>query len=376
MRIHIIGAGIFGLATALELRSRGHSVCVFEQDTVGGQRASSTDLCKVIRRTNYQSPYLELVERAARQWQTWHRQLSGAIYYQTGKLTITREFGKESPLYKSWEVLGEGEGGLQILSLADAQRRYPAFAIRPSDTLIFDPWAGYLRSSQALEDLAGLARSIGVQIREETPVLALEEQGSGVVAKYGGHTEAAEFAVVAAGPWVARLCPDLGQNLRVSHQQMAFFKPTDPTPYAAATFPVWTLPTAEEHWYGFPYLPEGLVKIAGDRKGPTVDPDTDRDPTPDFLTAARNFVEERIPSLANAELVGGRSCLYTNTPDNDFVIDRASSRILVAGCGSGHGFKFGGSIGPLVADMLEDKDNPLGDALRIGQRFAQNHTRS
>ena len=72
MRIHMIGAGIFGLATALEPRSRNHEVCVFEQDTVGGQRASSTDLCKVIRRTNYQSPYLELVERAARQWQPWH----------------------------------------------------------------------------------------------------------------------------------------------------------------------------------------------------------------------------------------------------------------------------------------------------------------
>ena len=71
----------------------------------------------------------------------------------------------------------------------------------------------------------------------------------------------------------------------------------------------------------------------------------------------------------DAEPVGGRSCLYTNTPDNGFVVDWISERILVAGCGSGHGFKFGGSIGPVVADALEDKHNPLGDALRIGRRF-------
>ena len=71
MHIGIIGAGIFGLAAALELRTRGHEVSIFEQGTIPNERASSTDLCKVIRRTSYEGSYLELVERAAHQWQTW-----------------------------------------------------------------------------------------------------------------------------------------------------------------------------------------------------------------------------------------------------------------------------------------------------------------
>ena len=97
-------------------------------------------------------------------------------------------------------------------------------------------------------------------------------------------------------------------------------------------------------------------------------------PRPGFLDWAREFVAERIPALSRGELVGGRSCLYTNMADMEdeqFVIDWAPGRerVLVAGCGCGHGFKFGGSIGPVIADALEDRENPLGDLFRIGNRF-------
>ena len=371
MRIGIIGAGIFGLASALELRGRGHEVCVFEQGTIPCERASSTDLSKVIRRTNYDGAYLELVERAAGQWQAWHDQLSGAIYYRTGKLDILQSFDKDDQHYQSWQLLDERQAGLQILTAADARRRFPAFDLRPTDTLLFDPWSGYLRSAQALQDLTGLAKSQGITFREETPVVDISEKTGEVV--FGPDNARFDRAIVAAGPWITRLCPAIGKNLRVSRQQMAFFKPADPAPFAADTFPVWSVPTDTEDWYGFPFLNEGLVKIADDIKGPTVDPDADREASPDFLATAQRFVRERIPILADAQLLGGRSCFYTNTPDNGFVVDWISERVLVAGCGSGHGFKFGGSIGPVVADALEDKANPLGDIMRIAERFGKKH---
>ncbi len=373
MRIGIIGAGIFGLASTLTLRGRGHEVCLFEQGTIPCERASSTDLSKIIRRTNYDGAYLELVERAAEQWQAWHHQLSGAIYYQTGKLDILQSFTKDDRHYQSWQLLGERESGLQLLTPAEAGHRFPALSLQPTDTVLFDPWAGYLRSGQALEDLAGLAKSQGIQLLEETPVEAIDEEGGEVVVSTRESKQRFDRAILAAGPWIARLCPSIGQVLRISRQQMAFFKPADPAPFIAHAFPVWSAPSASEDWYGFPFLHEGLVKIADDRKGPTVDPDTDREATPDFLATAQRFASERIPALADAQLLGGRSCFYTNTPDNGFVVDWISERILVAGCGSGHGFKFGGSIGPVVADTLEDKNNPLGDVLRIDQRFDNPH---
>lgn len=108
--------GIIGLASALTLRGRGREVCLCE-------RASSTDLSKIIRRTNYDGAYLELVERAAEQWQASHHQLSGAIYDQTDKLDILRSFTKGGRHYQSWQLLGARESGLQLLTPTEAGRR-------------------------------------------------------------------------------------------------------------------------------------------------------------------------------------------------------------------------------------------------------------
>jgi glycine/D-amino acid oxidase-like deaminating enzyme len=94
-----------------------------------------------------------------------------------------------------------------------------------------------------------------------------------------------------------------------------------------------------------------------------------REVSPAFLERAAAFVARRMPALARGELAGGRACLYTNTPDHHFVIDYVLPRVLVAGGGSGHGFKFGGSIGPVIADALEARANRLGDLFRLGSRF-------
>ena len=373
MQIGVIGAGIFGLAAALELRGRGHEVAVFDQGGVPCERASSTDVSKIIRRTNYpEQTYVELVERAAHQWRIWHERLSQSIYFRTGLLTILPDVERDSPLYRTWERLEEKEDGTRPLSIEEAQDRFPQFTLRPRDTLFEDPWTGYLRSGQAIADLATLARAEGVQIHAETPIRDLQESGE---VRLVGESDSWTFdrAVVAAGAWTVRLLPQLGKHLRITRQQMAFFAPADPEPFTLGTFPIWSVLSADEAWYGFPLLQEGYVKIADDLKVEEADPDVDRDPTEKFLDAVQRFVADRIPALANAELVGGRSCLYTNTPDNHFVIDwvPGSQNLLIAGCGCGHGFKFGGSIGPVIADALEERHNALGDLFRLGGRFAE-----
>ena len=268
--------------------------------------------------------------------------------------------------------LGDREDGIQRLSLKQATQRFPQFALEAEDILLYDPWTGYLRSGQALTDLAGLARSEGVRIREETAVTEVKEVG-GEVQVNGDRTLTCDRAVVAAGAWIVRLLPGLRHHLRITRNQMAFFQPEQPEAFAQTSFPVWSVTSAEEAWYGFPYLQEGYVKVADDLKLDLADPDVDRAPTEEFLERARQFVAARIPALAEAELIGGRSCLYTNTSDDNFIIDWApgSQRILIAGGGSGHGFKFGGSIGPVVADALEDKQNENGELFRIGKRLSE-----
>ena len=222
-----------------------------------------------------------------------------------------------------------------------------------------------------MADLAGLARARGVEVRSESPVTELEDAENGVRLRCGAQTLIFDRVVAAAGAWIVRLWPALAESLYLTRNQMAFFVPRDPELFSRQNLPVWSVNTGKEAWYGFPMLVEGYVKVADDLKVDETHPEVERTNTRRFLDMLSRFIEERMPGLRGAEMVGGRSCLYTNTPDDHFVIDWApgARRILIAGCGSGHGFKFGGSIGPVIADALEEKHNPLGDLFRIGARF-------
>ena len=373
MRVGIVGAGIFGLAAALELNRRGHQVTLFERGSIPCPDASSTDVSKVIRRTSYpEETYHELVERAAHQWRRWHDQLSRTIYYQTGKLNIWSDVPTDSLARRGLETLHQRGKTVEVLSPTQVRQRFPQFTVQDDDTLFYDPWSGYLRSGQAVADLVDLARDQGVAIRSHTPVQDVNETDQGILLFTGSERPLFDRVVVAAGAWVVRLFPTLKDHLRITRQQMAFLDPAEPEAFAQKVFPVWTMLSSQAAWYGFPLLREGYVKIAEDSKVERAEPEADRQPSPDFLEQARAFVAQRLPTLEGARLVGGRACLYTNTPDDHFVIDWAPGArgILIAGCGSGHGFKFGGSIGPVIADALEERENPLGDLFRLGQRFA------
>ena len=153
MNIGIVGAGIFGLAAALELCRRGHTVTVFEQGQVPNEKASSTDVSKVIRRTWYagdNETYVELVERAAAQWQTWERQFGITIYHQTGGLTIVERFDPGTPMYESWQFLTRrGATDLEVLSAPQVRDRFRQFTVHDGEIGLYDGWRGYLESGRA-----------------------------------------------------------------------------------------------------------------------------------------------------------------------------------------------------------------------------------
>ena len=377
MNIGIVGAGIFGIVAALELCNRGHDVTLFDRGEIPNPEASSTDVSKIIRRTNYPNEtYVELVTRAAEQWRIWHDRLGRSIYYQIGKFIIVRDFGPEHEALSGYETLIRLGKDISKLTTKEARERFPQFSVRDDDMLFHDRWAGYLRSGQAVADLAQLARDEGVVVRENTPVAGVSESGDTAQVVLPSESLSFDRAIVAAGPWVAALLPHMEGRIRITRQQMAFFMPKDAAPFKRGRFPVWSILSPGNLWYGFPFLHEGFVKVAEDSKVDDTTVGIERTPTATFLDWACEFVAERIPRLSAGELVGGRSCLYTNMAnmvDEEFVIDWAPGyqRVLIAGCGCGHGFKFGGSIGPVIADALEDRDNPLGAMFKIGTRFGE-----
>ena len=374
MNIAVIGAGVFGLASAIELRARGHDVTVYEQGTVPYADASSTDVSKGVRRTWYagdNETYVELVEQAAIQWRVWEERFSTKFFHRVGVLSILDSLEPGEPMHASVEFLGARGAEIEVLSAGEARKRFPQFCLSGHEVCVYDRWGGYIESARAVSVLARLARDENVVLREKTPVTALEESPTGVEVGHDGGSRTFDRVVVAVGVWVGRLLPTVGEQVQITHQQMLLIEPLDATRFDHGVMPVWAIDPDGEGWYGFPLLREGYVKVSKEPLGDSVDPDMDRAGTEEFAEQTLAFLSDRIPEMAEGKVVGGRSCLYTATPDDHFIVDWAPdhARVLVAGGGSGHGFKFGGSIGPVIADALEGKDNPLGDRFRIGGRL-------
>ena len=287
MNICIVGAGIFGMAAALELRNRGHEITLIERGQIPNPEASSTDVSKVIRRTNYPNEtYVELVTRAAAQWQAWHNRTSRSIYFQHGALIVSRDLEADHETHAGWETLNRLGKDVYELTAGEVRERFPQFTVSDEDSLFFDPWAGYLRSGRALEDLAKLASEAGVTILENTLVTAVEETPAGARVRTESEWKDCDRAVVSAGPWVSELVPEMKKRVRITRQQMAFFAPEDPGPFERTRFPVWMIFSPGNLWYGFPYLHEGFVKVAEDSKWDDAEVDVSREPTDEFLAWA------------------------------------------------------------------------------------------
>ena len=374
MTVAVVGAGIFGSAAALELALRGHRVTLFDADRVPAPRAASTDVSKAIRRVWYtgdKAGYVDLVERSADRWHAWERETGRHVLHRTGHLSILREAGPGSPMYESVHLLhGRGAVEVQELSTAALRRRFPQFTVADDEVGVYDPWGGYLESAAAVRMIVDLADDAGVTVRERTPVAAVEERAGAVTVRADSAGQAFDRVVLAAGAWIGRLLPELARPLTVTHQEMLLLPAPDPVSFSYPRMPTWGAEPGGEEWYGFPLLRDGSVKVARDRLGPTVDADVDRAGTAAFAADAEEMLRRRIPALAGAAGACGRSCLYTMTPDAHFLVDRVpgTERLVVAGAGSGHAFKFGGVFGPLVADVVEDRPDPAGAPLRIGDR--------
>ena len=374
MNIGVIGAGVFGIASAIELRERGHTVTVFDQGAVPYPDASSTDVSKGIRRTWYagdNETYVELVERAATRWRAWEERFETRLYHQVGGLSVLGSLEPGEPMHASVEFLQARGAGIEVLSASEARTRFPQIRVADHEVCVYDRWAGYIESGRAVSLMARMARDGGVEVREYARVDSLKERPSHVEVVSSGEPATFDRVVVAAGVWVGRLLPEIGDHVKITHQEMLLIEPLNPGRFAREVMPCWGVDPDGEGWYGFPILRERYVKVSKEPLGDTVDPDVDRSGTPEFAEETMAFLRERIPEMAEGKIVGGRSCLYTATPDDHYIVDWAPgrTRVLVAGGGSGHGFKVGASIGPVIADALEDRHNSLGVRFRIGDRF-------
>jgi glycine/D-amino acid oxidase-like deaminating enzyme len=326
--------------------------------------ASSTDVSKMVR-MDYGSDvfYPELAQQALEGWDRWNAEWPRPLYHEDGFLILSRSpMAAGSFEHESFRVLRERGHAPERVGPAALAERFPAWNAHAYADGYFNPRAGWAESGAVVERLLECADAAGVE-RRVARVTGLLEKGSrvaGVRAVVGGGTEEqvpAECVVVCAGAWAPSLLPWLADRVRSVAQPVLYFGVADPDVYRGPRFPPWAADIAESGWYGFPALPDGRLKIGHHGPGAAAHPDTRGDAPSEHVARARAFLRESIPALADAPLVGGRVCMYCDTFDGDFLIDRDPDRpgLVVAGGGSGHGFKFAPVLGALIADAVEGR---------------------
>ena len=354
----VIGVGGMGSATVYHLAQSGCSVLGLEQFGVPHAFGSSHGSTRIIRLAYSEGPeYVPLLRAAYRYWREIEEVSGESILRVTGGLDV----GPEA----SWTIEGSRrsclEHGLAFEELdgAEVNRRFPGYRLPASMRAVYQPEGGYVRSEVAIQAYAAAARALGAEIVTGARVLGWERRHAGLrVATTDGQYEARKL-VVTAGPWVGRLFPDLRPVCRPERQVMLWTEPLHATTFEPGRFPVFNLEAPSGRYYGFPDARGEGFKIGKyyHLRQQVSDPDRmDRECHPEDEAVLREGIEAYFPE-ANGATRRMSACMFTNTPDTDFILDRHADAddVFVAAGFSGHGFKFCSVVGRIMADFCLER---------------------
>ena len=352
--VAVIGLGAMGSAAVHALARRGAHTLGLDRFSPPHALGSSHGETRIIREAYFEDPrYVPLVQRAYELWSDLERATGRTLMVRTGGLMIGREDG----------VLVRGARASadmhhlphERLEATELRRRFPV--LQPSDEMvaIWEPRAGVLFPEACVAAHLELAEKEGADLHRDEPVHGWRAQGSGFVLETARGSYQAGSIVLAANAWLGRLLP--GFPITVMRQPLFWFEPReraeDFTPDRLPIY-LWE-PEPGRFFYGFPSF-SGLVKVAPHLEGKVSDPDRiDREIHPREVEAMRGRLAAWMPA-ANGRFARAAVCMYANTPDSHFVIDRLPEHrnaLVISAC-SGHGFKFSCAIGEVAADLLLD----------------------
>lgn len=352
MKVIVVGIGGTGSAAARFLAGAGHEVVAFEQFEVGHTRGSSHGESRIIRYTYPDEVYTRMMGEAYPLWRALEEDAGETLLARTGGVFFGDSAG---PVLAAARAALDGNGvPYEMLDAAETRHRFPALRLAETEAALHQPDMGFLRATACVRANVRLARALGVDVRERTAVQEVAQRGDkAVVTTEAREEHVCDRVLVTAGPWMGRLFASLRLPLRVTRQQVVYLRPEAGAArdFQPGRLPVWI--DADANVYGFPSdgHVEG-VKLASHHLGEAVDPEGARRP-PDASYAAQmaDYATLRFDGLAR-QVTHAETCLYTNTPDEDFIIDAVPDmpRVwLVSGC-SGHGFKFTVLLGQIAAE--------------------------
>jgi sarcosine oxidase len=336
-----------GSAVARALARAGLRVAGCDARQPPHDKGSSHGESRIIRAAYFEDPvYAPLARRAQALWRELEAESGRALLRVTGGLNIGPREGMlvrgalESA--RTHNIAHEQLDGVEL------QRRYAALRVAAHDVAVWEPDAGILDPEASVSALGDSARRAGAQLGTGNSMVSWKATGDGIQVRTAGGDFHARNLILALGAWLPAFHAQL--PLRVTRQSVFWFETSDPPIHSADRLPHYLIEFEPGRvFYGFPDLGNGL-KCAIHHEGADTSPDqVDRTLQSSEVEQVRALLERYIPR-ANGTLLRDSTCLYTNTPDGHFVIDRdpdTSGVWLFSAC-SGHGFKFA----PAVAELL------------------------
>ncbi len=364
----VIGAGGMGSATAYHLAKSGADVLVLEQFQRGHKFGSSHGETRIIRFFYDKLFYAELVKTAYAEWRDLESASGKQLLFITGSVNL----GPSGNPYvisvrQSLDAAGVESEWWDAKQLTE---QFPQFRVSNDMDILWQKDTGFLYASECVSTHLQLAEQHGAKIREETQVNHIDWEMD-VPTVYAGDSEFyGKKIVVTAGAWTNILLAEIDFPLNVTRQQVCYYKNVSPL-FQPDRFLIFTETTKNgEFLYGMPYFGKNGLKVARHGKGNRVHPDRcNRKPDTDYINLMDAYVSERIPQLGKS--THAEVCLYTETPDEDFVIDKHPNcpNVLIAAGFSGHGFKFCSLVGCIMSELALTGESAFDiNPFRIGRQ--------
>src|SRR4051812_13371886 len=370
----VVGLGAHGSAAAAALARRGVRVLGLERFGRGETMGSSGGRSRMIRLAYFEDPvYIPMAGESWVRWRALEAETGAAILTRTGGL-YGGPIGSDIVERSTRSAIEHGLGHERIDG-AELHRRWPVFAEMDDIVAIVEEQAGMLRADVAIETHLLVAERAGATVRFNARIVDWRPAAGGgfEVETDDGVTVGAAHLVIAAGPWTQTFVPDLALPIAVEREPVAWFDPVvPPASVAVGRLPVWLIGTPEDgYFYGFPYDDTLGLKVSHHHWGTFTEAETiDRVFRPADEARVRAFLGRRMPG-ADGPLRTSTVCMYANTPDLAFVIDRhpAAAGVAFASACSGHGFKFAPLVGEILADLVLDGSTPWPIAPFRAERF-------
>lgn len=352
----VIGVGGMGSAATYHLAKQGHDVLGLEQFNIPHQRGSSHGLTRIIRKAYSEgAAYVPLLNRSYELWEELAEESGRDLLYQTGSIAAGRP--DEKNFNGAIEACEKHDLPYEVLSSGELAERHPGFQLPDDFEAVYQPGGGFLASDQCLIAHVEQAFEHGGEIHPREGVTGWEVRSNGVHVETEERSYTADRIVISAGAWAQELIEELRGNATPERNVIGWFQPTEPDHFTPENFPVFTATFDEGPYFGFPTFEVPGFKIGRHHhlEEETTPESMDRTPRPKDEAVLRDAVEEYFPTGAGPTMQL-TTCMYTNSPDEQFIIDTHPEfpEVVVAAGFSGHGYKFCSVVGEILSDLALD----------------------